>query len=62
MDILRKTVALCLIFSMLAITAACSSGTADSSSNSGSSSPDSSTGSDSVSAKKYPNRKAFHPI
>ena len=35
MDILRKTVALCLIFSMLAIAAACSSGTADSSSNSG---------------------------
>ena len=52
MDILRKTVALCLIFSMLAITSACSSGTADSSSNSDSSSPDSSSGSDSVSVSE----------
>lgn len=37
---------------MLAMTAACSSGTTDSSSNSGSSSPDSSTGSDSVSVSE----------
>lgn len=52
MNILKKSVALCLILSMLAMTAACSSGTVYSSSNAESSAADSSASSDSVSVNE----------